>query len=114
MNAAQLVSAAAVAALAGQALGQPVIDGIRDDAFYGTTPIWVQTQPTGFGDNSVVQCDPNNIGNPGAVTTGVEFAIPLTAIGSPAAANIRFCAFINGGGHTFLSNQVSRGLTPPT
>jgi hypothetical protein len=41
----------------------------------------------------------------GGVLTGFEIAIPLSAIGSPAGA-IRICAFINGSGHGFVSNQV--------
>jgi hypothetical protein len=39
------------------------------------------------------------------VTTGVEIAIPLAAIGNPTGP-INISAFINGGGHDFLSNQV--------
>lgn len=39
------------------------------------------------------------------VMTGVEVAVPLVAIGSPAGA-IRICAFVNGAGHDFLANQV--------
>jgi hypothetical protein len=39
------------------------------------------------------------------VTRGVELAIPLGAIGSPTSF-IRVCAFLNGGGHDFVSNQV--------
>ena len=40
-----------------------------------------------------------------AVTTGVELAIPLSAIGSPAGS-IEVCAFINGQSHDFVSTQV--------
>jgi hypothetical protein len=39
------------------------------------------------------------------VATGVEMAIPLAAIGSPSGP-FRITAFINGGGHDFVSNQV--------
>ncbi len=47
-----------------------------------------------------------------AVTTGIEFAIPLAAIGNPAGA---FCitAMINGSNHDYLSNQFLGGLSPP-
>ena len=39
------------------------------------------------------------------VDRGVEIAIPLGAIGSPKGC-IKVSAFVNGGGHDFLSNQV--------
>jgi uncharacterized protein (TIGR03382 family) len=43
------------------------------------------------------------------VGTGMEFAIPLSAIGGPTTEfSIR--AFINGGGHDFLSNQLLGGI----
>lgn len=45
----------------------------------------------------------------GAVKTGVEFAIPLSAIGNPTGP-ITVCAFINGSNGDFLSNQVLGGL----
>src|SRR5262245_50817489 len=106
MRNATLVTAAVVAAAAGRAMGQPVIDGVRDDGFYGTTPLWVQNQPTGFGNNTVVQCDPNQLNNPGGVMTGVELAIPLSALGGPSAGSIRIAGFVNGQGHDFVSNQA--------
>ncbi|MBX3432052.1 MAG: PEP-CTERM sorting domain-containing protein [Pirellulales bacterium] len=47
-------------------------------------------------------------GDPENVTTGLEFSIPLSAIGSPGSSDvIRIFAFINGGGHDYASNQVS-------
>ena len=39
------------------------------------------------------------------VTTGLEVGIPLAAIGNPVGC-IKVCAFINGSGHDYLSNQV--------
>jgi hypothetical protein len=45
-------------------------------------------------------------GNPQDVRTGVEFSIPLSVLGNPAGP-IKLLAFVNGGGHDFLSNQVS-------
>lgn len=42
------------------------------------------------------------------VTTGVEYAIPLAAIGNPVG-RIRISAYVNGFGHDFLSNQVLGG-----
>ncbi len=43
------------------------------------------------------------------VTTGVEWAIPLAALGDPAG-DVRICAFINGQQHDFVSNQVLGGI----
>ncbi len=43
------------------------------------------------------------------VDTGMEIAIPLSALGNPSG-DIKICAFVNGGGHDFVSNQVSGGL----
>jgi len=40
------------------------------------------------------------------VTTGVEVRIPLSAIPGYTEGDIKVCAFINGGGHDYLSNQV--------
>ncbi len=39
-----------------------------------------------------------------AVTTGIELAIPLAALGNPTGA-IKISAFINGGGNDYASNQ---------
>ncbi|GIV21735.1 MAG: hypothetical protein KatS3mg023_3486 [Armatimonadota bacterium] len=44
------------------------------------------------------------------VMTGVELAIPLSAIGSPTSGFIKVSAFINGSGHDYLSNQVLAGI----
>ncbi|MDX2147117.1 MAG: hypothetical protein SFZ23_06300 [Planctomycetota bacterium] len=45
----------------------------------------------------------------GSPSTGIEFAIPLSVIGSPVG-EFKISAFINGGGHDFVSNQVLGGL----
>ncbi len=50
-----LMSAGLVALLAGQALAQPVIDGTRDGS-YGA-PLFVQTQPTQFGNSNLAEPD---------------------------------------------------------
>ncbi len=41
-----------------------------------------------------------------AVQTGIEFSIPLSQIGNPMG-DIRLMAFVNSGGHDFLSNQFA-------
>jgi hypothetical protein len=54
-------------------------------------------------------------GNPGGVTTGSEFAIPLSLLGNPTwGQGVKVCAFINGSGHDFVSNQVLGGLPAGT
>ncbi len=46
-----------------------------------------------------------------AVQTGIELAIPLSAIGNPGSGDtIRISAMINGSNHDYLSNQVLGGL----
>lgn len=47
-----------------------------------------------------------------AVTTGIELAIPLAALGSPLG-DIRVSAHINGSNHDYLSNQSLGGFMPP-
>ncbi len=47
--------------------------------------------------------------DPATVSTGVELAIPLAYLGNPTG-DIKICAFINGSGHDYLSNQVLGGL----
>ena len=50
------------------------------------------------------------IGDGSGVFTGVELAIPLAAIPGYMGGDIKVCAFINGGGHDFVSNQVLCGI----
>jgi hypothetical protein len=45
-------------------------------------------------------------------TTGIEIALPLTLLADYAGGDIKICAFINGGGHDFLSNQFLGGGGP--
>jgi hypothetical protein len=47
------------------------------------------------------------------VTRGVEYAIPLSAIGNPTGC-VRVSAFVAGGGHGTVSNQVLGPLPPGT
>lgn len=48
------------------------------------------------------------------VQTGIELAIPLTALGSPPGGCIKIFAGVNGGGHDFFSNQIIGSLPPGT
>ncbi len=47
------------------------------------------------------------------VNTGWELAIPLSAIGNPSIC-FQVCAFVNGSGHDYLSNQVLSPLPAGT
>jgi hypothetical protein len=49
-------------------------------------------------------------GSGAGVLTGVELAIPFTALGITGPSDIKICALINGSGHDFLSNQVLAGI----
>jgi hypothetical protein len=57
---------------------------------------------TDFSVNALVP----DVDDPAAVTTGIEFSIPLSEIGNPAG-DIRITAFIGNGGFNHMSNQVS-------
>jgi hypothetical protein len=49
-------------------------------------------------------------GNPQAVTTGIEFSIPIDVLNGPTNvlnSTIKITAFINNGFHNFLANQVT-------
>ncbi|MBL8885042.1 MAG: hypothetical protein JNK16_00160 [Phycisphaerales bacterium] len=111
----QVASALLLAGLSGLAIAQPLaITGVKKAA-YGN-PRFVNMIPTNYGDNNVVACDPNTLGGAtvNTVTTGVEIAIPLTALGSPTGT-IRCTAFINSGDGAFASNQWSGSpLVGPT
>ncbi len=48
-----------------------------------------------------------------AVMTGIELAIPLSAIGNPTLTDILISAHVNGSNHDFLSNQSLGGFPPP-
>ncbi len=47
------------------------------------------------------------------VLNGIEVAIPLSALGNPTGC-FTVCAFVNGGGHDYVSNQVLGPLVPGT
>jgi hypothetical protein len=51
---------------------------------------------------------------PGTVTTGIELAIPLDSLDWTDGHTFKVCAFVNGGSHDFVSNQVIPGLPDGT
>ena len=111
------LSASALLTLsAGQALAQVTVDGRiagPEAGLYGS-PRWVQNVPTGFGDNAPPPggCHENDIGDRAAVTTGIEYRIPLASIGSPTGS-IRLVAVLANGGHSSLTNQILPALPGP-
>jgi len=46
-----------------------------------------------------------NDSDPASVATGIEVLVPLSLLGNPSG-DLKVSAFVNGGGHDFLSNQV--------
>lgn len=120
----RVLCAAILASVAGLAVAQPTIDGIFDPgtegAFYSDV-LWSQNQPTGFGDNVAGMFTGGDFGDPPAdVATGVEFKIPLSAIGgslqsSGGTAAFKLAGWVNSGDRTFMSNQIIHsGLTIDT
>jgi hypothetical protein len=109
------VCAAALVSAAGLAMAQPVIDGIYDPGteggFYGAV-LWSQNQPTAFGDNQAGDFTGGDFGAPPEnVTTGVEIAIPLSAIGgalqsSGGTSTFQMAGWVNSGDRSFMSNQM--------
>lgn len=51
---------------------------------------------------------------PSGVTTGIEMAIPIDSLDWTPGQSLKVCAFVNGGGHDFVSNQVIPGLPDGT
>ncbi len=102
-----IASALLLATVSGFAVAQPLaVTGAKKPA-YGN-PRWVNLIPTNADDNFVINCDKNTLNgaSPISVLTGVEIAVPLTAIGSPTG-NIKIAAFINNQDGGFASNQFA-------
>jgi len=71
-------------------------------AFDNSNTVGVNGDSGSFGDYSE-----GTFEDPSVVTTGIEFSIPLSEIGSPSGTDIRITAFVNNGAHDYLSNQFS-------
>lgn len=93
--------------MAGLAVAQPLAITGQKKAAYGN-PRWVNKLATNAGDNATLSCDKNTIGgvNLANVLTGVELAIPLSALGNPTGT-IKITAFINNQDGGYASNQWS-------
>ncbi len=102
-------SAGIIAMLAGAAAAQPTLDGKYDPgtegSFYGDV-IWVQNQPTAFGDNVAGLFTGGEFGDPENVDTGIEICIPLASLGLSGNETIRLAGWVNSGDRTFKSNQI--------
>jgi hypothetical protein len=73
----------------------------------GATTLFASDHSNVGGVNSLG--NPND-SDPALVSTGVEFAINLGALGWDGVSAIKIAGWINGGGNDFLSNQVIGGL----
>ena len=109
MNNRTLQSASILAIIAGSAMAQPTLDGVYDpmteSSFYGDT-IWVQNNPTAFGDNVAGLFTGGNFGDPEVVNTGVEIRIPMVSLNISGNETIRLAGWVNSGDRTFKSNQI--------
>ena len=119
-----VLACAIVAAAGSMSAADITVDGkITAGDNYGA-PKWVQTVPcsatVGFGDNIAGAGDlgASSVGDPSTVNTGVELAIPYSALGianAPFNAGnpfpvIRMMAVLGNNGGDNLSNQMLPGL----
>ncbi len=97
--------AGAAAYLGATASGPPGVltGGTNPD---GIQVAWVDDNRLGLGSGCGPAATP-------AVTTGIEWAIPLAALGNPTGC-VRVCAFVSDNGHALVSNQVLGPLPPGT
>jgi RHS repeat-associated protein len=85
--------------------GTAVSDGTLDAS--GTNPFGIRL--TIHNGNTAGVTGGTGPDSGAGVNTGVEWAIPLAAIGTPTG-EIKLCVFVNAVGHDFLSNQVLGGI----
>ena len=72
-------------------------------AFDNSNTVGVEGNASNGGDYSIPTMQ-----NPGDVISGIEFSIPLSQIGNPAAlSDIRIVGYITNGDHNYLSNQFA-------
>ena len=77
---------------------------LLDDQVYGCQ-LSISNANTGG-----VSGDSANPGSGCGVVTGIEMKIPLVLLAWDGASDIKVCAFINGQGHDYVSNQVLGSL----
>ncbi len=111
------ITAALLATVCGQAMGQVTVDGKIGASETGLyTRAWVQNQPTSFGDNLPQMGQPEDNSDAINVTTGLEVRIPLSNFALSDAVptgQIRIAGWVISSGNDFMSNQVIGGLGGP-
>jgi hypothetical protein len=84
----------------GQSVTDPTTGVIRiDDVTYGIQAAIDNSNIAGVDGN------PAGTSTGAGVATGIELRIPISVLGWDGVSPIKVCAFINGGGHDFASNQ---------
>jgi hypothetical protein len=107
------LGALALATLAGSVSAQITIDGrIQPSEVSLYQQLWVQNQPTGFGDSAPFVA---SSGNPEAVNKGIEFRIPVSSIGLGASTTeaVKLMCWITESTDNNISNQVMGAALPP-
>ncbi|MEI6272267.1 MAG: hypothetical protein WCQ03_02215 [Phycisphaerae bacterium] len=100
-----LTSGGGVGAYIGSgAFSGPTGVNLVDDQVYGCQ-LSISNKNTGG-----VSGDSANPGSGCGVVTGIEMKIPLALLAWDGASDIKVCAFINGNGHDYVSNQVLGSL----
>ncbi len=111
------MTAALLATMCGQALGQVTVDGQIGASETGLyTRAWVQNQPTSFGDNLPQTGEAEDNSDAINVTTGLEVRIPLSNFDLSDAVptgQIRIAGWVISSSNDFMSNQVIGGLGGP-
>ena len=100
-NFAQVLTAGGgIGAYIGQSVTDPTTGVIRiDDVTYGMQAAIDNSNILG------VDGDPAGTSTGAGVNTGIELRIPVSVLGWDGVSPIKVCAFINGGGHDYASNQ---------
>ena len=89
----------------GQSVTDPTTGVIHiDDVTYGIQVAIDNSNIVG------VDGDPAGTSTGAGVTTGIEVRIPISVLGWDGVSPIKVCAFINGGGHDYVSNQLLGSL----
>jgi hypothetical protein len=105
-------------------IAQMLTDGGGVGAYIGSGPFTDALAGSNLIDDQVYGCqlsinnsnvggvsgDSANAGSGCGVTTGIEIKIPLVLTGWDGSSDIKVCAFINGQGHDYASNQVLGSL----
>jgi hypothetical protein len=95
-----LTEGGGIGSFIGQSVTDPTTGVIRiDDVTYGIQAAIDNSNIAG------VDGDPAGTSTGAGVTTGIEVRIPISVLGWDGVSPIKVCAFINGGGHGYASNQ---------